>query len=56
MPPGPGVAGLSAAVVVGATASRLIVSDLVASTLFELSVERYSTVCVPSVETANGAV
>ena len=55
MPPAPGAAGNSDAVVSGVTASFLTVSDFVASTLPLLSVERYSIVCVPSAETTIGA-
>ena len=40
----------------GATLSTLTVRVLVASTLPFLSVERYSTVCVPAVVTAIGAL
>jgi hypothetical protein len=56
LPPGPGWAGDSVAVVLGATLSTLTVRVLVASTLLFLSVERYSIVCVPAVVTAIGAL
>jgi hypothetical protein len=46
----------SAAVVVGAVASILTVADFAVSALPAASVERYSTVCVPSPETLNGAL
>ena len=51
-----GEAGSSAAVVAGAVASSLTVTDFAASALPALSIERYSTVCVPSPGTLNGAL
>ena len=45
-----------AAVVDGAVASTLTVTDFADSALPALSVERYSTVCVPSPPTLNGAL
>ena len=49
-------AGSSAAVLAGAVASSLTVTDFVASVLPALSTERYSTVWVPSPGTLNGAL
>ena len=53
---GPAPDGSVEAVVVGAVASSLTVTDFAVSALPALSVERYSIVCVPSVVTAIGAV
>ncbi len=49
-------AGANAAVVAGAVASTLNVSERAASTLPALSTDRYDSACVPSAEIVTGAV